>query len=67
MPDDFYIAVKIPHDKAVKARTFQEWQGVVNRAIEDSKWANKTAMKSYWTRAIWDDLGRPKVDDRRAC
>ena len=67
MPDDFYIAVRVPREKAVKARTYREWELIVTRALEDAKWRNKTAAKSFWTRAIWDDPGRPKVDDRRAC
>ena len=67
MPEDFYIAVKVPYEKAQAARTFREWELIVSRALDDARWQNKTAAKSYWTRAIWDDLGRPKVDDRRAC
>lgn len=66
MSDDFYIAVRVPHAKASAARTYREWELIVTRALEDARWANKTAMRSYWTHAVWDDLGRPKVDERRA-
>lgn len=67
MPEDFYITVKVPRQKAEGARTFREWEQIVGRALDDARWQNKTAAKAFWTRAIWDDLGRPSVDDRRAC
>lgn len=66
MSDDFYISVRVPRAKAEKARTYREWELIISRALEDAKWINKTAAKSFWTRAIWDDLGRPTVDERRA-
>lgn len=66
MPDDFYISVKVPYKKALACRTYLEWERTIQRALEDAKWQNKVAMRSFWTQATWDDLGRPKVDDRRA-
>jgi len=53
---DLHITVVVPREKATKSGSFPEFYRIVTRQLEDARWREKTAIKQYWTRVIWEDL-----------
>ena len=50
--EDFTVTITVPREKAETA-TFAEWDGIVNRALEASKWQGRVARREYWANVKW--------------